>query len=476
MAASDRATGPGAKVVAGLVWFHRWLGVTTCLIFALWFASGTVLLFEPFPSLGPADRAELAERVDLDAVQVAPGVAIAAAGSSASAVRLVQRGGAPVYIVTKTGAVVVIDATSGEPLAPLDPQAAGATSPPIDYDQWIVSNQFDQLRPLYRISLADSAGTVLYRSAVTGEVVQRTTRSQRGWNWVGAVLHWVYFTPLRSSFDAWDQTVWWLSLLCTLVATAGIILGILRTGVALKQRVPSLSFYRVKWLRWHHILGLFSAIFVLGWIVSGWLSMDHGRLFSRGQPTSDQAAGYYGTGFDNALADVRPDALRGLGETWQVDFTTVAGKPIITPSRLSASSARFTGDGVPLADREFEALVRTGITSAWGAAPTSFDPVLATDMYALAEGWPQPSLRANPGRQDLPEVVVDGRNGAILTVMDRSRKAYAWLYYGMHTFNVPGLTTRPQLREMLVLIPLLLGFVFSITGVVIGWRRVKKSV
>jgi hypothetical protein len=59
--------------------------------------------------------------------------------------------------------------------------------------------------------------------------------------------------------------------------------------------------------------------------------------------------------------------------------------------------------------------------------------------------------------------------------MNTSRAAYAWVYYALHTFNVPGLTARPIVRRVLMLIPLIAGFLFSITGVVIGWKRLRQT-
>jgi hypothetical protein len=35
---------------------HRWLGITLGLLFALWFASGIILSFVPFPTLATRDR------------------------------------------------------------------------------------------------------------------------------------------------------------------------------------------------------------------------------------------------------------------------------------------------------------------------------------------------------------------------------------------------------------------------------------
>jgi hypothetical protein len=58
-------------------------------------------------------------------------------------------------------------------------------------------------------------------------------------------------------------------------------------------------------------------------------------------------------------------------------------------------------------------------------------------------------------------------------VMDRSRETYAWVYYMLHTYNYPGLSSRPALRIAILFVPLTLGFAFSITGVLVGIRRLR---
>jgi len=35
---------------------HRWMGVSCCLLFAMWFASGIVMHFVPFPALTEVER------------------------------------------------------------------------------------------------------------------------------------------------------------------------------------------------------------------------------------------------------------------------------------------------------------------------------------------------------------------------------------------------------------------------------------
>ena len=39
-----------------LTLLHRWLGVLFCLLFAMWFATGIVMHFVPFPALTEVER------------------------------------------------------------------------------------------------------------------------------------------------------------------------------------------------------------------------------------------------------------------------------------------------------------------------------------------------------------------------------------------------------------------------------------
>jgi hypothetical protein len=100
------------------------------------------------------------------------------------------------------------------------------------------------------------------------------------------VVHWIYPTVLRRNWAAWDKVVWTLSLVALIGAITGVALGIMKSQVS---RAGLGSPFR-GWHAWHHILGLFTATFVVTWIFSGWLSMDHGLLFSRGRLSDTEAA------------------------------------------------------------------------------------------------------------------------------------------------------------------------------------------
>lgn len=57
--------------------------------------------------------------------------------------------------------------------------------------------------------------------------------------------------------------------------------------------------------------------------------------------------------------------------------------------------------------------------------------------------------------------------------LDASRRAYRWLYSALHTLDFPILMAHPHLRDVLIVGLCTLGLAFSVTGIVIGWRRVR---
>jgi len=283
-------------MMSGLTLLHRWLGVAFCLLFAMWFATGIVMHFVPFPSLTEAERFAGLAPLDTANVAIGPWEANRSSGiEDAARIRLIQRSDGPVYVVSgqlrlkSIRASDAVDAAIESPHVALAEAKDHARKRGLDishasfvelahFDQWNVPNRFDRHRPLFRVALNDAVGMEVYVSSITGEIVLDTTRSERWWNFVGSVAHWIYPAILRKNWWLWDNIVWTLSLLAAVAATLGALLGIVRIKIRHKRVA---SPYR-GWHALHHVIGLISMVFVLTWIFSGWLSMDHGRLFSGG--------------------------------------------------------------------------------------------------------------------------------------------------------------------------------------------------
>ncbi|MCA1525366.1 PepSY domain-containing protein [Bradyrhizobium yuanmingense] len=474
-------------MMGAIVLLHRWLGIAFCLLFAMWFATGIVMHFVPFPSLAEAERIAGLAPLDRGARTIPVANAVAASGiADATRVRLIQRSDGPVYVVSGPAGSRAVRASGGGDASVTSAEIAltivqaysrqrgldaprAAIAARSDYDQWSVPNGFDRHRPLFRAALGDAPGTEVYVSSLTGEVVLDTTRSERAWNWAGSVLHWIYPTILRSNWALWDRVVWVLSLLALIAALLGAVLGIVRVKIRGRQLS---SPYR-GWHALHHIIGLVATVFVLSWIFSGWLSMDHGRLFSRGQLIPTEA------GVMNAVPDWRDAA--------KLDH------PPLSPSAREVEWFAFGGQ-VYRRDRialGHQTLIRAGDAPRDGQAAYLDRQEIGNLTVRLGTGCAAPFLLAGsddyPAQSAMPGAPVyrttcgdlwfdvDAADGRVLQRLDPSRRAYRWLYSALHTLDFPILLAHARLRDALIVGLCTLGLMFSITGVVIGWRRLRAS-
>jgi uncharacterized iron-regulated membrane protein len=477
------------RVNRWLTWFHRWSGVVLCLLFIAWFASGAVLLYVPYPALAERDRLAHSEPVDVSRLTRTPSAALVRAPHTEQLL-LISVAGRPMYLAYAGGKPVVVSGDDAASPALFSAATArtvaerfgGSTvsrvDGPLEYDQWIVHQRFDPFRPFYRVRLDDAERTDLYVSGRTGQVLQRTRGTERAWNWCGAVLHWIYFTPLRKSWSAWNQTVWWLSLVALLASVAGTWLGIHRL---LKTRAAGRSDWSPfrGWMKWHHVIGLFASVIVLFWMLSGWLSMDHGRLFSKGIVPSDVTLRFQGMPLDVIAGAVPPALLPRIGRASEVRFGAVAGRPFVAARGADSPAPTVfwldtpdapTTPAIPLS------LLITALQMGWPRESINQDPPTPTrDFYAVAESLGEMALPFTVGESRPLRVYVDSVTGQLLVVMDASRRAYAWVYYALHTFNFPGLLERPATRATLVLVLLGVGLTFSGTGAVLGYRRLRRS-
>jgi hypothetical protein len=462
---------------------HRWLGILFGLLFAMWFASGIVMHFVPFPALTEAERIDGLAVVGALAGLRSPTEA-ASAVKDAARVRLMRGVDGPVYLVSGSfgvkafGAADLSDATVRSEALALAIAVDHARRRKMNFteaafaeltalDQWTLSGALNRHRPLYRVALNDEAGTDLYVSSATGEVVSDTTRRQRGWNYAGSVAHWIYPTVLRSRVEIWNTTVWSLSFAALIAALAGSLLGVLGIKVA-QGRIASP--YQ-GWHKWHHLLGLACMIFVVCWIFSGWLSVDSGRLFSTGALTAEQAAKVAGVPAWNDLS--KEGWWPTSAAAREIEWFSFNGK-IYRRERTGLDTQRLlvVGAGVPAAPEAFLAAREIG-DLVEGLAPGCNAPIVvaADDHYVISSSMPNAPVY----RSVCAEVWyhVDGASGVILERSDRSTRLYRWLYSALHTLDVPSLNARPMLRSALIVLLCGCGLIFSLTGVVIGWRRLR---
>jgi hypothetical protein len=470
-----------------LVVIHRWLGIILGPLFAMWFATGIVMHFVPFPQLAEKERIAGLPPLRLDGSLHGPAEAVTASGmDDALRIHLIQRADGPVYLVSglsgstalRAADLASADVTSS-PLALVigadHARRRGMTATDaarislIDQDQWTVSGKYARHRPLYRLALDDDAGTDIYVSSKTGEVVLDTTRWERAWNFVGSVAHWIYPTQLRGKPALWSAVVWWLSLAALLSVLAGAVLAFARLGIGRDRRVS--PYQGLHW--WHHVAGLVCLIFVTTWIFSGWLSMDEGRLFSSARASNADIAAVAGAPPWNLLAD---EDLHGIDPpAREVEWFAFAGR-LFRREETAPNAQQLVEIGTRDRVQKFLFLPIDAIRSiANRLSPDCRDPVAVgpEDDYSIASivpGSPVERIACGDVWYD-----IDAANGALLQKTDASRRAYRWLYGALHRLDFPALAARPILRTLVIVSLCGTGFLFSLTGLAIGWRRLRHK-
>jgi uncharacterized iron-regulated membrane protein len=469
----------GHRLKRWLYLTHRWVGIVTCLLFAMWFVSGLVMLYVPFPELKQSEWLAGQRPIAWGEVRTAPPQA---AGGSVSLEMLGQR---PVWRVVGEDGTASFAADNGRRLGPVGEtearrvaslfgHAPAASATLIRNDQWSVPGGYDADRPLWKVALAGDAGRVLYVSSRTGAVVLDTDRRERFWNWLGSVPHWLYPTALRQLPEAWRQVVLWVSGPCIVGALAGLLIGVLRLRPG-KHRFSRnrMTPYR-GWMKWHHVAGLVGGVFLLTWIFSGWLSVDPGRYFNRGGVSAEARAAYAGSGPAAAvdlarLASLAPDARR-------VDWKRGAGRPFLRVEAASggeldldpATLEPFAADPAAIRSRA------AGLVP--GAAIASIEVLTAPDAYWYEVGGEValPVWRVKFDDRARTWVHLNPLTGELLGAIDARGRAYRWLYDGLHRLDFGPLAQDTPARRLLIWLLSLAGLVISVTSVWIAWRRLRR--
>jgi uncharacterized iron-regulated membrane protein len=479
-----------ASIRRGRRWLyiiHRWIGIATCLLFAMWFASGVVMMYVPFPQLTNRERLAALPPIAWDRVLVAPDRAMAIAGvaSYPRDLRLIMLDDTPVYRLSNwNGGLKAISATDGHLIEGITPEQALAVAGhhpnairpqmigTIDRDQWSVTTRYDPLRPLFLVSLGDESGTELYVSERTGELALDTTRRERIWNWLGSIPHWIYPTVLRQDAATWRQVVLWISGICLVVAVTGFWIGILRLRLRRRYARGNVTPYG-GWMAWHHIAGLIGGIFVLTWMFSGWLSLNPGGYFAGRDATRDMAVHYAGHDTPQIVSAFQSKPAPGAVEARFVWLGGCALMVLTDRNGRETTADPASGAAMTLSDDEiFKAAGRllpdARITTRLRLS--QFDAY----WYAHHNERPLPVLRV--GFDDAAEswFHIDPRSGDILGRTDNSRRAYRWLFNALHSLDFPLLLHYRPAWDIVTMLLSLIGLIVSTSGIVIGWRRLRR--
>ena len=510
--------------------WHRYLGIGLALPFALWFATGVVMLYAQFPILTPEARFRGLPQFDPARFTVAPAEAVEHAGLAAAPrrIRLGMLLDRPIYYILPVGQPWLgVYADDGRALATVDETTArhvarqhaadGAQPELLDVvetvDQWTLTNSLNLHRPLYRYGLGDDRGTEMYVSAKTGEMVMRTTRRDRLLSWLGTIIHWSAPAFFRQQVGPWRQTMLWLSGAGILLAATGLVIGVLRyrrrgyvlKGIDANRRFAS-PYLGVK--RYHHWAGLAVGLLTLTWITSGFLYLNPGGSRQGPLSTTTQMTPY-SIGGVRASTSARPgqaDAMRGgplTASLWvdtsgaafgravastllpegrlpkDVELRRFAGRPYYVFQFGAFESVTVAADGAgdpPFVRYTTEALVaqaRQAVPGPLGSA----DLLERYDAYYYSVGTGArrrlPVLRLTFDNPETRLMYVDPHTGSIARAYDTHAMVMRWAVIGLHCLDFPFLIRNRPAWDITIITLSLGGLALSVSGLVLSWRRAR---
>jgi hypothetical protein len=475
------------KIQQQLILWHRYLGIASCLFFAMWFSSGIVMMYVEMPRLAPEERVAALPPLDAGRIAISPREAVARAelGSPVQSIALSSLFGRPAYRIRVQGGLVTVFADDGAvsseftweeaspsmraylPSASTPWKLAGVLTEP---DQWTLEGEFEALRPLYRVAVDDGQGTVLYVSSVTGDVVLKTTSRSRALAWVGAIPHWLYVTAIRRHGELWSELVIWIAVVCGVTSLFGIAVGLVQLSRWRRWRSP----YAGTKL-WHHWSGLIFGLVTLTWLASGILSLDPGPFRSSSRPAARQRQVFTGgplkvDGFD--LGPVKAARAK------EIEFVQVGGQPFYAVWGHAGKTEFLDAKGA-VAQPFPEAFLMEAARRAVPEGRIVESARLSDyDAYYYDREWrrPLPVLRVkfdDPGKSWL---YIDPARGAVVSRFDRAVRFDRWVYHGLHSLDFPFLWRYRPWWDVVVVILLAGGLGLSVTGVWMGFSRVRRFV
>lgn len=483
---------------------HRWLGVCICLPVAMWFATGMVMMYVGFPQLSERERYDGLPVLDPETILHAPSTLLATVTSNAAIERLMltSSGSRPLYLLKPEGSSWRGQyADSGELVQDFSAESAlsiarhfyQATHPnqsktgvhmqTLDMDQWTVSSGLADYRPLHLIAMDDDAGTHLYVSKHTGQVVRDSNRKERLWNWLGANLHWIYPVQLRRHVSLWIDVVVTLALIGLITILTGAIIGFIQLRFRKRPVKESFSPYRGM-VKYHHLGGLLALVFITTFMFSGLMSLGPWGIFDSSSSYAEQLRRYQLSvnGSRSTLVYGQAGDIQDLLEekenqgSKEIVWRWIGGDSYVTlHSSPKQVTTRLGADNEGALEQKIQQHVARLIPDADILGREYLEQYDAYYYSHHDRVRPLPVLRTKHADQESTWFHIELSTGQLLERLTYRNRMERWLFNGLHSLDFPLLINHRPAWDLLLLTLCSLGLLFSLTSIVLGWRRLKKT-
>ena len=477
------------------------MGVALCLLFFLWFSSGIAMMYWEYPLVSRDDRLAHAAALDAARIRLSPAEAYARLGADTPPpveARLAMFDGRPAYKFGGHADQLIVYADNGETQTEFPPEmtrriatawtgqqgVSAKEEENVPIDQWTVSEEFAELRPLRKYAWPD--GEQVYVSTQTGEVAQYTTKASRLGAYLGPIPHWLYFTPLRKRGARWSALVIWASGLATALGIIGIAVGVSMYSPTKRfryQGAPSALPY-VGWKRWHASLGLIFGVLACTWAFSGMLSMDpfpawQGERRSGVAARFEEAIRAQSIDLAGFAAKLPPEALGEAGAgVKEMEVTSFIGEPVYL-AYMGANEIRVVPVHGQASDEFDVGETRSALEKA--ALPYSVSQVRTVTRYEAyyvdrRNRLPLPVILAQVEDPDRSSLYIDPKTARVVESYNQRSRRNRWLYHGLHSIDLPALYAHRPAWDIVVLTLMLGGASLSITSLILAWKVLRRKV
>ena len=491
-------------VIKAIYKVHRWAGVAVAILMVTWLASGAVLLYCGQPMVGRSEQLSHADNLNVENGWLSVGrawqlSANAHPDSKIASARLLRVGDLPIWqVIDEGGKAYSLSALTGalQDFSPLQAEEiaqhwehrpAQGDEPIILYEDTQVApsslrNYWD-LGPFRRVAVHDLSGTELLVSSHTGEVIQASTRVDRGLYYAGSWLHFLRFLDYPGSGDLRRNVLLWTVGIALAASLTGVIIGWLKWRPAFLGYVPypngQSQPYRSFNLKWHFWGGLVGGLFALLWAFSGFLSGNPWQMFSQAAPSKAEYNKFYG------------GALTAEQLAWLPDKAAVPGGAVEVELRhlgRGSTVVAFSGQGertlldLPQISHSVpqSAVVDAALRLVPGAKVAGSELLSSYDSYYYLyhnrdiADKPLPVWLVKLDDAAATWVYVDPVDGRLLARLDSSRRLYRWLFSSVHRWDFPSLYDRP-LWDVWQLFWIAVNLLMAGTSVVLAWRWLRRK-
>jgi hypothetical protein len=305
---------------------------------------------------------------------------------------------------------------------------------------------------------------------------------------VGAIPHWLYFTPLRKHGLEWSRVVIWSSGIGTFAALLGVAIGLWMYSPTKRYRnagVATAIPYRGQ-KRWHTVFGLIFGLGAATWAFSGMLSMDPfptrtggpaGGRTDVAERISDALDGRVALA---AYASKHPrEALAQVSHlnVKELEFTSFAGEALYLAKLGDAATHIVPIKGEPRASFDPEQIMGIVRKVAGRGGLADLRLIDQYDRYYLdrRRERPLPVILARLNDPVDTRYYIDPKTGRIVGGYSDRGWVNRWLYHGLHSLDFPWLYNYRPLWDIVVITFMVGGTALCVTSLILAWRVIGRT-